>query len=86
MAELNPQDRYQLRKLQLEVDKKDLETQKARQELERFMLELEHKYGLMDQANSIDPRVAEIRSPVAGRNGKGGHGPLLATGTDEAAT
>jgi hypothetical protein len=84
MAELNPEDRYQLRKLQLDVDKKDLETQKARQELERFILELEHKYGLMDQANSIDPRVAATRSPAAARNGKGGHGPLPETGTEEA--
>jgi hypothetical protein len=30
MAELNSEDRYQLRKLQMDVDKKELEVQKAR--------------------------------------------------------
>lgn len=35
MSELNPEDRYQLRKLQMDVDKRGLELQKAQQELER---------------------------------------------------
>ena len=83
MSDINPEDRYQLRKLQMDVDKKDLEAQKARQDLDRFILELEHKYGLMDQADSIDPRVAAIRVPVAARNGKGNSGPPLSAGTEE---
>ena len=36
MAELDPTERYQLRKLQMDVDKKDLEVQKAQQDLDRF--------------------------------------------------
>ena len=43
MSELNPEDRYQLRKLQMDVDKRSLELQKAHQELERSILEMEHK-------------------------------------------
>ena len=43
MSELNPEDSYQLRKLQMDVDKRSLELQKAQQELERSLLEMEHK-------------------------------------------
>ena len=34
MAEFDPTERYQLRKLQMDVDKKDLEVQKAQQDLD----------------------------------------------------
>jgi hypothetical protein len=56
MAELNPEDRYQLRKLQMDVDKRGLELQKAQQDLDRFVLELEHKYGLIGEEKAIDPQ------------------------------
>ena len=64
MAEFDPTERYQLRKLQMDVDKKELEVQKAQQDLDRFVLELEHKYGLMDQETAIDPRSANDRSTL----------------------
>ena len=63
MAEFDPTERYQLRKLQMDIDKKDLEVQKAQQDLDRFVLELEHKYGLIDQDTTIDPRSATIEAP-----------------------
>jgi hypothetical protein len=85
MAELNPEDRYQLRKLQMEVDKKELEVQKAQQDLNRFVLELERKYDLMDQEQAIDPRSATIKIPLPTRNGKGRTEALLTTELGEAA-
>ena len=85
MAELNSGDRYQLRKLQMDVDKKELEVQKARQDLDRFVLELEHKYDLMDQEKAIDPRTGTIKVPLPTRNGKGRTEMLLTDGLGEAA-
>jgi hypothetical protein len=85
MAELNSDDRYQLRKLQLDVDKKELEVQKAKQELDRFILELEHKYDLMDPEQVIDPRTGTITGSSAGRNGKDRTEELIATGKGETA-
>ncbi|HEU0020342.1 MAG TPA: hypothetical protein VFR55_01515 [Dehalococcoidia bacterium] len=77
MSELNPEDRYQLRKLQMDVDKRGLEVQKSQQDLDRFLLELEHKYGLMEEDRTIDPRSATIKGPAAARNGKGRSDQLL---------
>jgi hypothetical protein len=71
MLELSPEDRYQLRKMQMDVDKRGLELQKAQQELERFILDLEHKYGLIAEEKTIDARTATIKEPVPGRNGNG---------------
>jgi len=71
MPELNPEDRYQLRKLQMDVDKRGLELQKAQQDLDRFILELEHKYGLIGDAKTIDPRAATIKEPLPTRSGNG---------------
>jgi hypothetical protein len=71
MAELNSDDRYQLRKLQMDVEKKELEVQKTKQELERFILELEHKYNLMDSGQVIDPRTGTVSGSSPARNGKG---------------
>ncbi|MDA0733453.1 MAG: hypothetical protein O2909_00065 [Chloroflexi bacterium] len=70
MSELSPEDRYQLRKLQMDVDKKGLEVQKSQQDLDRLVLELEHKYGLLGGDGTIDPKSGTINgfSPV--RNGK----------------
>ena len=69
MSELNPEDRYQLRKLQMDVDKRGLDSQKAQQDLERFVLELEHKYGLIGETKTIDPRTATIKWPMPTGNG-----------------
>lgn len=85
MSELNPEDRYQLRKLQMDVDKKGLEVQKSQQDLDRFMLELEHKYGLMEEYSTIDPRTATIKGSPAVRNGKGRTDQLLGSLVEEAA-
>ena len=71
MSELNPEDRYQLRKLQMDVDKRSLELQKAHQELERSILEMEHKYGLISGSTTIDPRSATITEPPAASSGNG---------------
>jgi hypothetical protein len=70
MADLNADDRYHLRKLQMDVDKKELEVQKAKQDLDRFILELEHKHNLMGLEQVIDPRSGTIPGSP-GRNGKG---------------
>ena len=90
MAELDPTERYQLRKLQMDVDKKDLEVQKAQQDLDRFVLELEHKYGLMGQETAIDPRSATIEAPLIEaplppRNGKAQTAELPTNGAKAAA-
>ena len=87
MPDLSPEDRYQLRKLRMDVDKKGLEVQKVQQELDRLVLDLEHKYGLLGEESTIDPKTGTIAgavfSPV--RNGKGRTEPLLATVVEEAA-
>ena len=85
MAEFDPTERYQLRKLQMDVDKKDLEVQKAQQDLDRFVLELEHKYGLMDQGTTINPRSATIEAPLPPGNGKAQTAELLTNGAKAAA-
>lgn len=85
MAELDAEDRYQLRKLQMEIDKKGLEVQKAQQELDRFLLELERKHNLLDQEEPIDPRTATIKVPLPARNGKGRPEALLTAELEEAA-
>ena len=84
MAELNPEERYQLRKLQMDVDKKGLDLQKVEQDLDRFVLELENKYDLMDQEKAIDPRTATIKVHLPARNGKGRTEALLTAELAEA--
>jgi hypothetical protein len=88
MVELNPEERYQLRKLQMDVDKRGLELQKAQQDLDRFVLEVEHKYGLIGEEKTIDSRTATINKPplpVPNSNGKGRSETLLNTLAQEAA-
>jgi hypothetical protein len=88
MAELNPEERYQLRKLQMDVDKRGLELQKAQQDLDRFVLELEHKYGLIGEEKTVDPRTATIKKPplpAHNSNGKGRTETLLTALAQEAA-
>ena len=85
MVELNPEDRYQLRKLQMDVDKKGLEIQEAQQDLDRFVLELEHRCGLLGGNDAIDPKTATINASTITRNGKARTEQLLATAVEEAA-
>ena len=85
MLDLSPEDRYQLRKAQMDADKRALEAQKAQQELERLTLELEHRYGLLAEGRSIDPRTATIQgsSPARRSNGKESPEALIAVAIDE---
>ena len=46
MEEISADDRYLLRKAQIDADKKALDSQRSQQELERTVLDLEHKYDL----------------------------------------
>ena len=85
MAELDAEDRYQVRKLQMDIDKKGLEVQKAQQELDRFLLEMERKHNLLDQEEPIDPRTATIKESSPARNGKGRPEALLTAELEEAA-
>ena len=86
MPELSQEDSYHLRKLQMDVDKKGLEVQKAQQDLDRLELELEHKYGLLGDDSTIDSRSGTIKgSALPPRNGKGRTEQLLATVVEEAA-
>ena len=87
MLDLAPEDLYQLRKAQMDADKKVLEAQKAQQELERVVLELEYKCGLLAEGKTIDPRTATIQGafPVRRGNGKGPAEILAAASVDEAA-
>lgn len=88
MLELEPEDLYQLRKMQMETEKKDLELQKSQRDLDRFVLELEHKHGLIAEGKTIDAKTATIRelapNPNGNANGKG-HSKELISATLEKA-
>ena len=71
MSELHSEDSYQLRKAQMDADKRGLEAKKAQQELERLVLELEHKYGLIADGRTIDPRTASIQGTPNTRKSNG---------------
>ncbi len=71
MPDLSPEDRYLLRKAQMDADRKVLETQKVQQELDRLVLNLEYKYGLLATGQTIDPRTALIEANPAARKGNG---------------
>jgi hypothetical protein len=88
MSDLSPEDRYQLRKAQMDADKKSLEAQKAQQDLERLVLELEHRYGLLAEGRSIDPRTTTVQgmSPARRGNGKDTVEALAVAVPDEAAS
>jgi hypothetical protein len=55
--------------------------------LDRFVLELEHKYGLIGEEKTIDPRTATIKKslPTPKSNGKGHTETLLTALAQEAA-
>ena len=87
MPELNSEDSYQLRKTQMDADKRGLEARKAQQEMERLVLELEHKYGLIADGRTIDPRTATIQGIPNTRKSNGKETQeALETTTLEAAT
>ena len=71
MIELSPEDRYQLLKAQMDADRKVLETRKAQQDMERLVLEMEHKYDLIAEGKTIDPRTASIQGAGPGRKANG---------------
>ena len=71
MSELHSEDSYQLRKVQMDADRKALEARKAQQELERLVLELEHKYDLIAEGRTIDPRTATIQGTPSIRKSNG---------------
>ena len=88
MSELHSEDSYQLRKAQMDADRKALEARKTQQELERLLLELEHKYGLIADGRTIDPRTATIQgiSNIRKNNGKEGHEAVQATAIETVGT
>ena len=71
MQELNPVDRYQLRKAQMDADKKRLDAQRSQQELQRVILELENKYDLIADGGTVDPITATIQVQPGNRRGNG---------------
>ena len=81
MPELTPDDLYQLRKMQMDTEKKALELQKSQQDLNRFVLDLEHKHGLIAEGKTLDIKAAvkaETNSaPSHSGNGKGNSKELL---------
>ncbi len=87
MPDLSPDDHYQLRKAQNLADKKALEAQRAQGELERLVLELEHRYELMNTGQIVDPRSAAIQAPPPKSDGNGSGTPeaLFSTELQEAA-
>ena len=57
--------------LGLDADRRRLEAQKAQQEMDRLVLEMEHKYGLISDGRTIDPRTATIQGTAQIRKGNG---------------
>ena len=88
MSELNPEDLYQLRKMQMDTEKRTLELQKSQQDLERFVLDLEHKHGLIAEGKTIDAKTATIREPAPSAmnngNGKGHTKELISAAVENA--
>ena len=86
MLNLTPEDLYQLRKMQMDTEKKALELQKSQQDFDRFVLDLEHKHGLLAEGRSLDIKAASIKEtvPSTGHNGNGkGHAKELLSTTAE---
>jgi hypothetical protein len=55
----------------MDADRKGLEAKKAQQELERLVLDLEHRYGLIADGRTIDPRTATIQGTPNTRRSNG---------------
>ena len=88
MLDLTPEDLYQLRKMQMDTEKKALELQKSQQDLDRFVLDLEHRHGLIAEGRTLDIKTESIKEPMPtpNHNGNGnekGHTKeLLSTATE----
>ncbi len=88
MLELTPEDLYQLRKMQMDTEKKALELQKSQQDLDRFVLDLEHRHGLIAEGRTLDIKTESIKEPMptpnhnGNGNGKGHTKELLSTATE----
>ena len=84
MYEISPEDRYLLRKAQMDAERKDLEAQKAHQDLERLVLEIEHRSGLIADGRTLDPRTGIVNGVGSSRksNGKESQDALMATVSD----
>ncbi len=86
MLDLTPEDLYQLRKMRMDTEKKALELQKSQQDLDRFVLDLEHKHGLIAEGRTLDIKTESIDEPMPtpnhNGNGKGHTKELLSTATE----
>jgi len=88
MLDLTSEDLYQLRKMQMDIEKKALELKKSQQDLDRFVLDLEHRHGLIAEGRTLDIKTESIKEPMPtpNHNGKGnGNGhtkELLSTATE----
>ena len=84
MSEINSEDRYLLRKAQMDAEKKDLEAQKAHQDLQRLVLEIEYRSGLIADGRTLDARTGVVTGIGSTRktNGKESQDALMATVPD----
>jgi hypothetical protein len=74
MDNFSPEDKYQLRRFEMIAEKKNLEAQRARQELERLILDLEHKYTLRENIKAMNDSAQLIKienEQTHKENGKG---------------
>ena len=73
MQDFSPEDQYQLRRVQMIANKKALEAQRAQQELDRLVLDLEHKYATLAAGRTVEADSAIVRELSQARksNGKG---------------
>ena len=73
MQDFSPEDQYQLRRVQMIANKKTLEAQRAQQELDRLVLDLEHKYASLAAGRTVEAGSAIVRELSQARksNGKG---------------
>lgn len=86
MLDITPEDLYHLRKMQMEIGKKALELQKSQQDLDRFVLDLEHKHGLIAEGRTLDLMTESIKEPMPAPNHNGngkGHAKELLSSTAE---
>ena len=73
MQDFSQEDQYQLSRVQMIANKKALEAQRAQQELDRLVLDLEHKYALLaaERATEPGPATAQGLSQARKSNGRG---------------
>ncbi len=73
MQDFSPEDQYQLSRVQMIANKKALEAQRAQQELDRLVLDLEHKYAILaaERVAAPGPATAQGLSQIRKSNGKG---------------